>query len=113
MLCVLFFSLSVTKESFLMAACSEVWKLARREVKPCVVSAFHFIIRYFQSALFLREMSLSFVEDGLSSASPRGRCLLVGPAQGQGRATTVEKNKCSQSTNTLITWAHAHMDVMR
>ena len=50
-------------------------------------------------------MSLSFVEDGLSSVSPRGLCLLVGPTQGQ-KKTTVEKNKC-ESTNMLITWAHA------
>lgn len=50
-------------------------------------------------------MSLSFVEDRLSSVCPRGLCLLVGPTQGQKR-TTVEKNKC-ESTNMLITWAHA------
>lgn len=73
--------------------------------------AFHFIIRYFQSALFLREMSLSFVEDGLSSASPLGLCLLVGPTRGQ-KKTTVEKNKC-ECTNTLITWAHAQRYIAR
>lgn len=56
-------------------------------------------------------MSLSFVEDGLSSASPWGLCLLVGPAQGQKKATA-EKNKC-ESTNMLITWAHAQRCIAR
>lgn len=50
-------------------------------------------------------MSLSFVEDELSSASPRGPCLLVGPTQGW-KTTTAEKNKC-ECPNVLITWAHA------
>lgn len=45
------------------------------------------------------------MEDRLSSASPRGLCLLVAPTQGQEK-TTVEKNKC-ESTNMLVTWAHA------
>lgn len=69
----------------------------------CVVWPFIslLIIHYFQSTLFLWKMSLSFVEDRLSSVSPQGLCLLVGPTQGQTK-TTAEKNKC-QSTNMLIT----------
>lgn len=73
--------------------------------EACVALSFIFIIRHFQSALFLWEMSLSFVEDELSSASPRGPCLLVGPTQGW-KTTTAEKNKC-ECPNVLITWAHA------
>lgn len=50
-------------------------------------------------------MSLSYVQDVLSSVSPQGMCLLEGSTQGQMK-TTVEKNK-RESTNMLITWLHA------
>lgn len=74
-----------------MAECLGLWQRARREVKPVFV-AFHFNICHVQSALFLWEMSLSFVEDELLSASPQRLCPLLGPMQGQ-KQTTVEKKK--------------------
>lgn len=58
-------------------------------------------------------MSLSFVEDRLSSMSPQGLCLLVGPTQGQ-KKTTAEKNKCEHKhadhlgTRTEIYCTHKH-----
>lgn len=78
-----------------------------------MLSSLQFIIHHFQSALFLWEMSLSFVEDRLSSMSPQGLCLLVGPTQGQ-KKTTAEKNKCEHKhadhlgTRTEIYCTHKH-----
>lgn len=51
-------------------------------------------------------MSLSFEEDRLSSVSPRGLCLLVGPTQGQ-EYTAVEKKTCAR-TQTCRSLGHMH-----
>lgn len=72
-----------------------------------VVEPFISLFVTFNQLCFLWEMSLSYVEDRLSSVSPLGQCLLVGLMQGQMK-TTVEKNKQWKRKHKLVTWSHAH-----
>lgn len=68
--------------------------------KVCVVWPFISLFVTFNQPCFLWEISLSFAEDGLSSASPRGLCLLVGPTWGQKKTTAEKKKKKRESINT-------------
>lgn len=61
--------------------------------KVCVVWPFISLFVTFNQPCFLCEMSLSFAEDRLSSASPLGLCLLVGLTWGQKKTTAGEKKK--------------------
>lgn len=73
-----------------------------------VVEPFISLFVTFNQLCFLWEMSLSYVEDRLSSVSPLGQCLLVGLMQGQMK-TTVEKTN-SESANT--NWSPGHMPIV-
>ena len=53
-------------------------------------------------------MSLSFEEDGLSSASPRGLCLLVGPTQGQREKKYKHADRLGTCREMYRTHTHTH-----
>lgn len=61
--------------------------------KVCVVRPFISLFATFNQPCFLWEMSLSFAEDRLSTASPWGLCLLVGPTWGQKKTTAAGEKK--------------------